>query len=47
MINLVEEHDIDLLVIGAYGRSRLREQILGGVTEHVLKNLPCPVLLSN
>jgi len=47
MINLVEEHDIDILVIGAYGHSRLREQLLGGVTEHVLKNLPCPVLLSN
>jgi len=47
MLNLVKEHDIDLLVIGAYGHSRLREQILGGVTEHVLKNLPCPVLLTN
>lgn len=47
MINMVEEHDIDLLVMGAYGHSRLREQILGGVTEHILKNLPCPVLLGN
>jgi len=47
IINMVEEHDIDLLVIGAYGHSRLREQILGGVTEHILKNLPCPVLLGN
>lgn len=45
--NLVEEENIDLLVIGAYGHSRLREQILGGVTEYTLKNLPCPVLLSN
>lgn len=47
IINMVEQEDIDLLVIGAYGHSRLREQILGGVTEHTLKNLPCPVLLSN
>lgn len=47
MINMVKEHDIDLLVIGAYGHSRIREQILGGVTEHILKNLPCPVLLAN
>jgi len=45
--NMVDEHEIDLLVLGAYGHSRLKEQILGGVTEHVLKNLPCPVLLSN
>ncbi|MEP3655654.1 MAG: universal stress protein [Litorimonas sp.] len=47
IINMVKEHDIDLLVLGAYGHARLREQILGGVTEHVLKNLPCPILLSN
>ena len=47
IINMVEQEEIDLLVIGAYGHSRLREQILGGVTEHTLKNLPCPVLLSN
>lgn len=47
IINMVKEDNIDLLVIGAYGHSRLREQILGGVTEHTLKNLPCPVLLSN
>jgi len=47
IMNMVTEDDIDLLVIGAYGHSRLRQQILGGVTEHILKNLPCPVLLSN
>lgn len=47
IVNMVDEHDIDLLVLGAYGHSRLQEQILGGVTEHILKNLPCPVLLSN
>jgi len=37
----------DLLVIGAYGHSRLRENILGGVTKLALKSMPCPVLLSN
>ncbi len=47
IVNYAKEDDIDLLVIGAYGHSRLREKILGGVTEHVLKNLPCPVLFSN
>lgn len=47
LINYIQEDNVDLLVMGAYGHSRLREQILGGVTEHILKNLPCPVLLSN
>jgi nucleotide-binding universal stress UspA family protein len=37
----------DLLVIGAYGHSRLRENILGGVTSGTLKKMTCPVLMSN
>lgn len=37
----------DLLVMGAYGHSRLRESLFGGVTNAILEELPCPVLLSN
>lgn len=37
----------DLLVIGAFGHSRLRENILGGVTRKTLQQMPCPVLMSN
>jgi nucleotide-binding universal stress UspA family protein len=36
-----------LLVIGAYGHSRLREMILGGVTRDLLEGAPVPVLLSH
>jgi len=36
-----------LLVIGAYGRSRLSEFVLGGVTRTVLRQMRCPVLLSH
>jgi nucleotide-binding universal stress UspA family protein len=36
-----------LLVIGAYGHSRLSEFILGGVTRTVLRHMTCPVLLSH
>jgi nucleotide-binding universal stress UspA family protein len=39
--------DADLLVMGAYGHSRLREMILGGVTRHVLRNMNVPVLMSH
>lgn len=35
----------DLLVMGAYGHSRAREFIFGGVTHHVLKGAAIPVLL--
>lgn len=37
----------DLLVMGAYGHSRAREFILGGATEHMLKNSPVPLMLSH
>jgi len=37
----------DLLVMGAYGHSRLRELALGGVTRHVLKTMTLPVLMSH
>jgi nucleotide-binding universal stress UspA family protein len=35
----------DLLVMGAYSHSRLREVVLGGVTRHVLANAEVPVLM--
>jgi nucleotide-binding universal stress UspA family protein len=43
----VGEHEIDLLVMGAYGHSRIREFILGGATKSVLSRPPTWVLLSH
>lgn len=37
----------ELLVMGAYGHSRLREFVFGGVTQHVLKHMTMPVLMSH
>lgn len=36
----------DLLVMGAYGHSRLREYIFGGATRFTLENMTVPVLMS-
>lgn len=36
-----------LLVMGAYGRSRLREALLGGTTRTMLSSVPAPILLHN
>ncbi|MGI4950200.1 MAG: universal stress protein [Janthinobacterium lividum] len=36
----------DLLTMGAYSHSRLRQLILGGVTRHVLENAQLPVLMN-
>lgn len=37
----------NLLVMGAYGHSRLREFILGGVTRGILQSMTVPVLMSH
>lgn len=37
----------DLLVVGGYGHSRLRELILGGVTHGLLQHMTLPVLMSH
>ncbi len=37
----------DLLVMGAWGHSRMSELVLGGTTRHVLQHAPLPVLLSH
>jgi nucleotide-binding universal stress UspA family protein len=37
----------DLIVIGAYGHSRMRELVLGGVTRTMLESMTVPVLMSH
>jgi nucleotide-binding universal stress UspA family protein len=41
------EEKADLLVMGGYGHSRLREMILGGVTRHMLERMSVPVLFAH
>ena len=42
---VISETNADLFVTGAYGHSRLRELILGGVTEEIIENCAVPTLL--
>ncbi|HET9845947.1 MAG TPA: universal stress protein [Nitrospira sp.] len=37
----------DLLVMGAYGHSRMREHVFGGATRTVLQSMTVPVLMSH
>jgi nucleotide-binding universal stress UspA family protein len=41
------EEGCDLMVMGAYGHSRLREAVLGGATRAVLENSAIPVLMAH
>lgn len=43
----IEDHKNDLLIMGGYSRSRLREIILGGMTRDMLKNCSIPVLMAH
>ncbi|WP_431270623.1 universal stress protein [Dankookia sp. P2] len=47
LLNKASERAADLLVIGAYGHSRLREIVLGGVTRTLLQAMTVPVLMSH
>ncbi len=47
LLHLAEEHRVDLIVAGAYGRTRLGEWIFGGVTSDLLRKSRIPCLFSN
>jgi nucleotide-binding universal stress UspA family protein len=47
VLDLAKQHHVNLIVAGAYGRTRLSEWVFGGVTQHLLLNSPVPCLFSN
>ncbi len=47
LMRCAEDAGAGLIVMGAYGHSRLAEFIFGGATRFVLNRLVCPVLMSH
>lgn len=47
ILDTCSEVDAGLLVMGAYEHSRLREELMGGVTRNILENADLPVLMSH
>jgi nucleotide-binding universal stress UspA family protein len=47
LLSHVAAEAADLLVIGGYGHSRLREVMLGGATRTVLHDMTVPVLMAH
>ena len=47
ILSYVADSDADMLVMGGYGHSRLREFVLGGVTKAILESMTVPVLMSH
>jgi len=47
LIEAATDNECDVIVAGAYGHSRLREWVLGGVTRSVLATPTMPCILSH
>jgi len=47
LLSAAADFSADLLVMGAYGRPRLRELILGGATHDIFRHMTMPVLMSH
>ena len=47
LLSRVADLGVDLIVMGAYGHSRLRELVMGGATRTILESMTAPVLLSH
>jgi nucleotide-binding universal stress UspA family protein len=47
VLSRIADVNADLLVMGAYGHSRLRETILGGMTRDMLQRAKVPILMSH
>ncbi len=45
IINYFEENNFDILVMGAYSHSRLKEFVFGSFTSYLLENITKPILL--
>lgn len=43
--SFAEENDIDLIVIGSHGRSKIARALLGSVSNAVANQAPCPVTI--
>ena len=47
ILSLAADESLDMLVMGGYGHSRLREGLLGGVTRAMLQTMTVPTLMTH
>jgi nucleotide-binding universal stress UspA family protein len=47
LLSFAADESLDMLVMGAYGHSRLKEGIFGGVTREMLRTMTIPTLMSH
>jgi nucleotide-binding universal stress UspA family protein len=47
LLSFAADRGCDLLVMGAYAHSRVRELVLGGATRTILNSMTLPVLMAH
>jgi len=47
LLSRAADLDADLIVMGGYGHSRLKEWVLGGATRTILESMTAPILMSH
>ena len=47
LVDYCTEHAPDVFVMGAYGHTKLREDLFGGVTRRIMEHMTVPVLMSH
>ena len=47
ILSVAADEGLDLLVMGGYGHSRLKETVLGGVTREMFRSMTVPTLMSH
>jgi nucleotide-binding universal stress UspA family protein len=46
IIDCARAYDVDLIVVGTRGRSRLPGLLLGSVSQKLASHAPCPLLIA-
>ncbi len=47
ILSRAADHDVDMIVMGLYGHSRLREMVLGGASRTLLATMTVPVFMAH
>ncbi|MEJ2177181.1 MAG: universal stress protein [Gammaproteobacteria bacterium] len=47
ILNALSDTGADIMIMGGYGTSRIREVVLGGVTRTLLNTMTVPVFMSH
>jgi len=47
LLSRISDGGFDLVVMGAYGRSRLRELVMGGASRHLLHHMTVPIFMAH